>query len=189
LETLELASIAGRVIRQDGGPVSDIIVTPSPVERAPGAPSNPSPQTDAEGYFLLTGLRPGTYSFTLSSADGGGVFPIDEQVTVAEGQAVTDLRLLLATTGHSLTGVVYDEHGQAVRTYPVTVERYVESEDDFEHSYASAWTDENGRFVFDNVHEGLYRIGNGGSGARWSMTVETGTEIVVNLPPVPREGE
>lgn len=175
-------SIAGRVIRHDSGSVAQLSVLPIPAD---GGEANVylSATTDFEGYFLLPDIVPGTYTFTVTGLSGANVYPIDNTVSLVDGEAVTGLLLEFGSSGISLTGIVYDEHGETVADYPIKVDRYLESGDEIQPFYGGTRTDENGRFVVDNVHEGTYRIGNGDSAlAGWSMDVESGTEIIVNLP-------
>lgn len=98
-------SIAGRVIGPNGEPIKGAEVSPFRFLRASTTPSI----TDAEGRFLLSGLRAGRRPLT-AQADG---FPsVTERFMVVAGEAV-EVEIVLEA-GVQVTGVIVDPDGATV---------------------------------------------------------------------------
>lgn len=101
-------TIAGTLVDAGGAPV----VGATLVARAPGGKARPAAVSDADGRFLLRGLRAGTYE-VVPVAHAQRTMP-DAPVTVEVGDAdVTGLRVALTATG-AVRGSLRDRKGVAI---------------------------------------------------------------------------
>lgn len=102
--------------------------------------------SDDAGAFVIGGLQPGRAQVSVAAQ---GFAPL---YTGSEAGA-TDLELVLDPAG-SITGMVVDEKGAAVPSFRVSAERGDYSAGDAQDEFSPA----DGRFVLENVGEGLWTV-------------------------------
>lgn len=107
--------------------------------------------TDDLGRFLFTDLADGTYALSATRDQLTQVKPL--AIELGKGEQRTNLKILIPE-GESIGGVVMKPDGLP---FPgATVE--LNPDDDRGYEYAFKKTDENGRFQFNSVLPGLYRL-------------------------------
>ncbi len=140
-----------------GEPLADVRVTVNPEPAGSGAKSA---TTDAEGKFTITGVAPGRYAVTATrilffrpQRNTGAV-----AVTVAAGQRLGDVQVLLMPTG-VIAGRVIDENHEPLRS--VRVEALRSEYRDGVRTWVSAGsntTDDRGEYRVFNLQPGTYYI-------------------------------
>jgi protocatechuate 3,4-dioxygenase beta subunit/sarcosine oxidase gamma subunit len=127
-------SISGRVVRDLAKPptgpaaraVTRISITPSPVPAGlPAFNTSPQVDVDADGAFVLPGIRPGRYFLrasgpgTVRSVMWNGVETLDFPLEVTADSDVVDVVMTLTDKLSELSGMVTDAAGRPV--YEATV--------------------------------------------------------------------
>ncbi len=139
-------------------------------------------RSDVDGHFLFQDLSAGDFEIWMAADNGTGYNAgkkLAHSLTLASGQRVTDLRLVLNTTG-AVTGVLKDRNG--VPMPRIKIEAWDLSIGD----YASgAFTDQEGRFNITNL-EGTnleLRPADDSTGGYWSVAVAPGDDVEIALTP------
>jgi protocatechuate 3,4-dioxygenase beta subunit len=110
----------------------------------------PEAISDADGSFVLPGLQPGGYSINVAAAGYGGL-----KRAVEAGAENVVLALQPAGT---ITGQVVDERGTAVEAFRVSAQLQREATVDFFGFHSQEFEGSGGRFTFEDVAEGAYRV-------------------------------
>jgi 5-hydroxyisourate hydrolase-like protein (transthyretin family) len=140
--------VDGRVTR-GGRPVADATVFASPEAPSAGRARAASARTDETGAYALEGVAEGTYVITAMAQDSG---PIRRTVTIS-GDTTVDLEAPPAR----IAGAVV-ETGTGRPLSEVTVR--MEQEGGAGMRFATmATTDSSGRFGFEDLEPGRYRVG------------------------------
>jgi len=139
-------------------------------------------RSDVDGHFLFQDLSAGDFEIWMAADNGTGYNAgkkLAHRLTLASGQRVTDLRLVLNSTG-AVTGVLKD--GNGVPLPRVKIEAWDLTVGD----YASgAFTDQEGRFNITNL-EGTnleLRPADDSTGGYWSVAVAPGDDVEITLTP------
>ena len=128
-------------------------------------PISSQAKLNADGTFLITGLRPGTVrfyvnyqsrAFHLTRVERGGA-DVAKGFEIAAGEQVTGVRLSLTYGAGVVRGQVQFEGGTRPAGLRVVVA--ARRTDDPSHSYAAnVEVDELGRFVMENLSAGEYEL-------------------------------
>ncbi len=180
LDALDTASIAGRVVNGSGDPVlAD--VTPQRLDREAWNQGKLTVFTDTDGYFLFPRIEAGTYEFLLRKRGApGGAGTANGRVTVADGQKLGNVRLILETGGTKFSGTVYTSDGVPMRSYTIRAEN---QSSDSEGLVTSTRTDNNGYFEIENVRDGdVYQLWGTNRSQSWSQSVSAGEHVEIVLP-------
>ena len=100
-----------------GQPVSDAVVRLAPFSTAPGARPRLA-KTDAVGQFVLGDLPDGQYQLSVQRADGNVVTAFGQRaprartIDIIDGAHVRLQEVLQLPSGASISGRVFDEHGE-----------------------------------------------------------------------------
>jgi protocatechuate 3,4-dioxygenase beta subunit len=103
-------SISGKVTNGSGGPLAGVCVGADP--SAPGGQSG-SGQTDASGWYSISGLAPGSYTLSFSACTAGNYAP----ATITGVQVIADQTKAENATlasGGTITGKVTNSSGAAL---------------------------------------------------------------------------
>ncbi len=136
----QAAAIAGIVLGQDGRPVARAFVGLS--SKQIGLPEIADPYTEADGTFLLTGLRAGRYEIWARAEGQPVIDPVE--IEVAPGETREGLELQ-APAGIVVRGWLSDVEGAPLEGEPVVIDS----------QYATTRTD--GSFEVQNVRPGRRR--------------------------------
>ncbi len=139
-----------------------------------------STRSDESGAFVLEGLRPDPNGYLSLDADGFAVH-IEQPVVIAEGQP--ELTVVLAPPWR-LAGRVIDDAGQPVPGALVEIEgdRLVDHGDltlspvptwERQFRLSAQTTDALGRFFFDRLYDGLFRVEASDESGELRTIVET----------------
>lgn len=117
---------------------------------------------DATGNFQLTGLQPGKLEFNVWSEEKGlrlarlerGGVPFDNPLEVKEGDAITDLKLILSYGSGKIRGQVQFEGGDMPEDQSFFVEV---GRSGVPASYGSE-VDARGRFLIEGLSAGTYEV-------------------------------
>lgn len=114
--------IAGTVLSDTGRPVKFATVQLYLEQPAGRGDASPTTVTDRKGKFVLDNLQPGVYRLQVYQVGYLGSQSSDAsmQITLEEGQEITDLQIEL-TSGSAITGKVTDEDGDPLVNVSVTV--------------------------------------------------------------------
>ncbi len=156
----QAGSITGRAVNAQGQPLPGATVALVPAGRA-HLNATHTTTTDIEGRFSLTNVAAGTYTLAIESTGPGGLnLDIQVSVTVPAGSNI-DLMVRVSQTGGgvvpgpgfgAISGIVLDESGHPAAGVRVKAEH---DSSGFETQTAS---DSHGRFVFDDLRPGLWRV-------------------------------
>jgi hypothetical protein len=171
------ATIEGHVRDASGNPIVDAQVLASPMGATEG---QGRAFTDHEGHFALLQLAAGRYRVHAEGMDDG----TGPEVSATAGVTQT-VDLTAPARGETVDGRVVDHEGEPVADATVRI---------FRNGYrAWAWrdatwvlTDAHGRFAFDDLAEGSYRL-EAGRGAATEGTVDavqTGQTVELTIPPL-----
>ncbi|HWO26411.1 MAG TPA: carboxypeptidase regulatory-like domain-containing protein [Kofleriaceae bacterium] len=163
------ATVRGRVLDRRGAPIVGDSVSLS----ADGF-GHSSERTGADGKFTIGGLLAATYEIEVSH--GSGTVKLDS-IVVGERAAI-ERDLVIDDTG-AIRGVVADASGRPVGQVRVDASLLGDA-----HWHEFARVDDDGRFYFDGVTPGEYRISTTPRGADREVTVRAGktTEVRLELP-------
>ncbi|MBX3175826.1 MAG: carboxypeptidase regulatory-like domain-containing protein [Candidatus Hydrogenedentes bacterium] len=177
----ETTTVAGHVVDERGAPV---VAQVSAHRRGPD-PITDQAQTDMEGHFLLTDILPGAYDFTLRNTgmDTDGPDVEAGSANIQAGRRLENLRLVYRTSGLTISGVVYDQNNATVHAYRVQLARGSGDGVGFKPLYSECTTDRGGRFRFENLEPGVYRLSGDRSHGRWQQVVQPGDDVSIVLPP------
>ncbi len=116
------ATLSGRVLREDGSPVSSIGVGANNSTGSGSAGTG----TDAGGNFTL-GLSAGTWNLNLSSNEAAQQNLVGPQLqfTLIDGQTISNIVLIARTRTANVTGSVRDAAGTAVANIGISVDATV----------------------------------------------------------------
>lgn len=150
LATVPTSTIAGRVLDEQGRPVTSARVRANPdalILLLPGQ----GQEVDEQGRFELTGLEPGRHNLV---AEAAGRVPAIERVDLKAGASARDLVLTLAR-GASVAGTVLDDRGLPVADAKVASYRNRSLAGNIEISGVDAGgavtTDANGYFALSGI--------------------------------------
>lgn len=206
------ASISGRVLERQGQPVSNFTVmalaVSGPIEHVikdGRIASGTQVLTDAEGRFLMVGLAPGSYE--LSVLDRGG--PVAEpeaalRLELQPGERKEGVELKIARPRGVLQGVVVDRAGQplvdAYVSLAIAADRMLDAGarakgastsltimDTGAQRGQTMLTDAAGRFRFDNLTPGPYRLvaeADAGKARGTATAVTGGADIRMTVHPL-----
>ena len=133
-------TIKGRVLDDDGKPVSGVIVTANSDSSTPGV-------SDDSGYFEVGSVLPGTYNLRFVHPDWKSAKTIE--VTVVKGQKLTlDSPVLLKSAFYTIKGKVINGQNQAIGGSGVAIAR----------TNLSGLTDADGTFMLERVPKTLSKI-------------------------------
>ncbi|MCP3136924.1 carboxypeptidase regulatory-like domain-containing protein [Pyxidicoccus xibeiensis] len=145
------AKVEGTVVDARGAPLFQVRITlklPSD-----GEDDERLVMSDEQGHFSLEGLPPGGHTLQAVLDRGGTLHRTSHAFSVSGAEPVeVSLRL---DTGHSVSGVVVDEHGRPVEAAEVrayTLQQQPEDRDG--HRPSTATTGPDGRFTVDALVEG-----------------------------------
>jgi hypothetical protein len=163
-----LGTISGRVVNESGRPLANarIILKSSGLMLST---ENNSTNTDREGKFEVSGLKPMSYQV---SADLQGYVPVlrnDPHDAQAGIYHVGDVVSLVMTKGGVITGAVTDQAGEPVVGVRVeaTIVRSANRLPSAEHLVdQSDMTDDRGIYRIYGLLEGTYVVWAGGNGPR-----------------------
>ena len=158
--------ITGRVETPEGAPAAGVVVLAySRTDKVRGASSStarsPGPKTDAEGRFRLPITTPGQAAYWVLPKD----YALELHV-VPEGKR-GDLGTITLKKGVSVTGRVLDVQGKPVKGVFVEIERSAGTGRIWKRTdlvlvsdaiSRTAETDADGRFTFDPLPPGEYRV-------------------------------
>lgn len=149
------ASIAGIVVDTAGKPLPDIYVNAS----SPNFNGGPMEATGPDGKFHIKSLAEGTYTLQAHSQNSWGNRPQNNQeITVAQGEAVTDVRLVLERGPSStISGRITNGKGEPVkdanvRAYSPTGGGGANIQSDADGKYELS-VDEGGTFHMNVYHQ------------------------------------
>ena len=160
------AGIRGRVTGADGQPIRDARVQLSGV-LVPLTGSSPQQVwTDADGRYVLMGLRAGNYTvqvsrpgFAAASFGQQGAIEGGRTITLATDQVADDVDIVLPR-GIAVSGVVLDDRGeplQGASVYAVQL-RQVEGRVAALFAGSPRRTDDGGRYRLFNLRPGTYVV-------------------------------
>lgn len=173
-------TLRGHVLSPAGQAVAGAQVRLSSAQMFGSEANSRSTRSDDSGAFVLEGLRPDQDGYLLLDADGFAVH-VEQPVVIAEGQP--DLTVVLAHPW-SLAGRVIDDAGQPVPGALVEIEgdRLIDHGDltispvptwEREFRLSSQRTDALGRFFFDRLYDGLFRVEASDESGELRTIVET----------------
>jgi hypothetical protein len=153
-------AIRGMVVDGSDAPITGVTVVATP-KTAPGDPRGQqtwgfNEATDSEGKFELAGLLPGTYELDIWG-NTHPKLPQPEIVTLGEAADVEGVRLVLPASGR-LVGIVRDENGAAAPGVSVSASSLARNQ---RLMQSSARTGDDGRFVFERLEAGSFRVQSG----------------------------
>jgi len=145
---------SGRVVSARGEPVGGAHVTvdsggPAWQKALSGAPPDPDTESEADGSFRLTGLKPGQVALVASAQDYARSLP--QTLEIAAGTESKDIVLTLRDGG-SISGEVYDEQGKPISGMFVQVTEMAVYDIHF------ANTEGEGRFKIEHLQPGNYQV-------------------------------
>ena len=153
-------SITGRAVNAQGQPVPGAAVSLIPAGRA-HTQAVQSTTTDIEGRFSMTNVEAGTYTLAIIAGGPGGMeLDVQVSVTVPAGSNI-DLMVRVSQTSPgvipepglgAIVGTVLDDRGRPAVGVRVKAEH---ENSGFETQTA---TDINGRFAFDDLRPGLWKV-------------------------------
>jgi protocatechuate 3,4-dioxygenase beta subunit len=138
--------IHGEVVDAGGRPAPGLVVAATPT--AEGLAGGFDLATDGAGRFVVSGLRPGEFALTLTTADGHPRG--DARRVVLVDRDLEDVRLVLPPAG-GLRGEVVDDRGDPVVGARVTAV-------DAQGGGGSARTGDDGRFALAGLRAGAYTV-------------------------------
>ncbi|MFH0943820.1 MAG: carboxypeptidase-like regulatory domain-containing protein [Planctomycetota bacterium] len=165
--------VSGRVLTDGGGTVEG-----ARVEFKSSWSQEPI-VTDGKGRFQSGTLFPGTH--TLDVVASGYALPETYRRQFVEGERVDDLELILVQAA-PIRGVVVDQAGRGLAG--AWVSAYRTDNTPFGGYGADTTTDEDGRFAFDSITRGSYRIWAQRAGYQTEEQTETeapGPELQIRL--------
>jgi protocatechuate 3,4-dioxygenase beta subunit len=188
------AALSGRVLSADRGPVAGASV------RIEGPGVDRAVRTDAAGVFSLIGLPPGQYSIRVDVSERmswhfGQRAPGEtgRPINVARNQGVQGIEVVFPP-GRATSGVVVDEHGEAVQGARVQAWqlRYSAGRTVAVAMGNPRVTDDRGRYRLWGLHPGSYLIsasvdGSVAAGGRqiaYAKTYFPGTAMVAAALPI-----
>lgn len=154
LAVVRAATVSGEVVGPDGEPVAGARVRLDQgqsgwqMEIDP-FPDQPRATADAEGRFVLEGLRPGALALVAEASGFAESNPL--ALTLEPGQVVDDARLSL-TMGGTLTGEVFDRDGERGSGWTVVTFHGT----DFTQRFTAA--DPSGRFRLEHMRPGIWMV-------------------------------
>ena len=182
-------ALTGEVVSARGGPVEDAEVTIAVMPEPPWPRAIQQVRTDAEGRFEASGLTPDEHGAVLVSAEGHALHFEQPVVFTAEGP--NHVRIVLAEE-RRLAGVVVDasERPLAGRMLKIVGDRVLPLPPGMTVNPIPTWeglfpganlaqTDEDGRFVFERLYDGLFELRvaeEGGGGVAASVQARSGSE-------------
>ena len=156
----QAGSITGRAVDAQGQPLRAATVSLVPAGRS-HLDATHSTTTDIEGRFSMTNVEAGTYTLAIiASGPGGMELDVQVSVTVPAGSNI-DLMVRVSQTGGGIipddgfgviTGTALDEFG-----HPAVGVR-IKAENERTGQELVTASDANGRFVFDDVRPGLWKV-------------------------------
>jgi Carboxypeptidase regulatory-like domain len=167
---IPLVAIGGRVLDEDGDPLSDIRVQAEPLSRAQGVSTSQSRQTDDRGAFRVFGLVPGRYricadldtdfmeraeAFVRTCYPSTAIDDESPAVTLAAGDN-SDIEIrMLRTRAYTLSGTILDVSGAPAARALVTFSRILKDG----VGGGRGWqVDATGRFTVGGLPPGEYGI-------------------------------
>ena len=162
LNTGQAGSITGRAIDAQGHAIPGAAVSLAPAGRNHLDPTHTT-TTDVEGSFTLNNVAAGTYTMEITATTPtGGTTNVVIDITVPAGTTL-DLTVRVSQSGGgiinpplsgtgTLSGVVLDEDGR-----PLAGMR-VKAENERTDQELTTATDSQGRFTFNNLQAGLWRV-------------------------------
>ncbi|MDW8241298.1 MAG: carboxypeptidase-like regulatory domain-containing protein [Acidobacteriota bacterium] len=148
--------ISGTVVSDRGRPVKFATVQLYLESPSTHGEATPSTVTDRKGKFVLDNLRPGVYRLQvyqvgyLGTQSGGDS---SMQLTLEEGQEITDLHIEL-TSGGAITGKVTDEDGDPLVNVSVTA--WQKDQQGYLRQVNQAQTDDRGVYRIFGLPAGEY---------------------------------
>lgn len=178
-------TLAGQVVDFDGSPIQAHVKAVA-LKDPTHFDQEHWGSTDEEGFFLFTDVAAGDYEFHFGARRSGRVDYTDADsgpYTLEAGQVRTGIQLRLSDGGLTLSGIVREANGDPVRSYKIEVEP-LSGAGFLGASRKSTYTDNDGRFQFNKVPEGLYElyIGQSGSQGYGTHRAQAGEEIEIVLP-------
>ena len=165
------STIRGHLADQDGNPLSDIKIIPWP-EDIFELPNGYSQKTDHDGRFLLSRLHASTYRELMLGFPDEGQFRHMEDarnIVVGRNEHVKDMELVYEFPGNlTITGRVLNDIGAPIKGARLQATRG--------NIRRTTRTDENGRYVFKELGEGMYELSSLFGGGPKVMA-EAGTEV------------
>ncbi|MFT5153198.1 MAG: hypothetical protein ACI841_003198, partial [Planctomycetota bacterium] len=160
----ETATVTGRVISATGAATPDAIIhvddgQPSWMSSVAAGPNAPETSTNAEGQFVLEGLRPGEIAL-FADADGhcrSAITPL----SVEKGERQDDVTLQL-TQGGRLSGLVYSKAGRPAPSRLVSINHMKTFE-----TYSES-TDSAGEVFFADLLPGTWQVVAMDGSSDWS---------------------
>ena len=156
----QAGSITGRAVNAQGQPVQGAAVSLIPPGRA-HLDAIRTTTTDVEGHFSLTNVEAGTYTLSIeATGPGGAIIDVQVSVTVPAGSNV-DLTIRVSQTVPgvipspgfgAISGIVLNEFGRPA------VGVLVKAEHERSGIETRTATDGDGRFFFDDMRPGLWRV-------------------------------
>jgi len=138
-------------------------------------------RTDVDGRFLFQDLSAGDFEIWMA-ADTGSSYnsgkKLAHALSLAEGQRVTDIRLVLYAGG-SISGMLLDAERRPLRDV------HIEAWDvDLRDFASAAFTDRDGRFRIDNLEgENFDLRPDEGVGDYWVVSARIGDDLEIVLTP------
>ncbi|NUM55063.1 MAG: sigma-70 family RNA polymerase sigma factor [Candidatus Hydrogenedentes bacterium] len=168
------STIAGRLVDQEGTPLSDASIVPWP---RGVFTSSQSVTTDAAGAFELRGLHESRYRFnvTLSGNSSSQRLEDNQSIDVATGEHLSGVELVCVVPGTlTISGRVTDDAGAPQRGIRVWTSRM--------NANSSTDTDADGNYELRDLGAGEYEVNAQGvswSGPAWYTEIaEAGAENV-----------
>lgn len=176
---VQSGSIRGRVLTEGSRPVADASVLAFPLNIAAnpqGAMSSllrPS-NSDADGKFLLTGLKPGAYSlvasapgYVLSDADAKEFYRTGDNVSITLSKGAVITGRVTSSMGEPVVGAIVraikirEADNKKSRARPALLSGIVDS---FNAMLGPYKTDDRGIYRIYGLTSGVYQVAAGGRG-------------------------
>jgi len=169
--------IAGRVVDERGNPAVASLRLSQP--ELTNQFDRRLRRTDADGHFLFQDLAAGEFEIWMAPDNGTGYNAgkkLALELTLSEGQRMTDVRLVVSEGG-VITGTVVDEAGMPVQGAKI------EAWDAYDDEVGGAFTDREGHFRITNLDPGQYdlRPRDDVRGGPWSLPVHTGGHVEIQI--------
>jgi hypothetical protein len=160
----DTTTVAGTVRWDDGSPAAGVGVAAG--WSLPGARGLTSTRTGADGTYHIGRVHPGEVTVLATRGKINGIvvghgLPHQALVTIADGEARTDVDLVLPRAGLSIGGVVVDESGTGREGVAVSARAAIKSGEwryDSSAKPAEAMTAADGTFVVDELDPGTYEL-------------------------------